>query len=73
MEYLEIFHDFEVDYLELGETVENPYMDETIIYETHRSVISNGFNEEVLIEILNEINISYPNLKVILMTYEEGM
>lgn len=62
-----------VDYLELGIPCENPFMDGEVIANAHKLVTKRGFTEEDLQEILLYIKKNLPEVKLILMTYSDGI
>jgi tryptophan synthase alpha chain len=62
-----------IDYLELGIPCENPFMDGEIIANAHKLVSNRGFTEEDLKDILLYINKNIPEVKLILMTYSDGI
>lgn len=62
-----------IDYLELGIPCGNPFMDGAIIANAHKLVSNRGFEEEDLKDILLYINKNMPEVKLILMTYSDGI
>lgn len=62
-----------MDILELGIPIKNPHLDGKTIVHTHHTVLDNGFDETILVELLMQIKEKYPSLPLIIMTYHEGI
>jgi len=61
-----------IEYVELGIPVNDPYMDGEIVRKSHEYVIKQGFDQNKLMSILNRIHNEY-SFKKIIMTYKEGL
>ena len=62
-----------IDYLELGIPCKNPFMDGEIISNAHKLVANSGFTENDLKEIFVYIKENMPEIKLIVMTYKDGI
>ncbi|WP_314067344.1 tryptophan synthase subunit alpha [uncultured Vagococcus sp.] len=69
---LDMLNDCQVDVVELGVPVLEPYMDGEIIQESHREVLALGLTPANLKRHLEEIRSRY-NFEVTLMTYKSGI
>lgn len=69
---LDILEKYHVGYVEIGIPVDNPYLEGTIIRDTHKHVLNVGLTFEKIEETLRAIRKCY-SFKVILMTYNEGV
>ncbi|WP_284139130.1 MULTISPECIES: tryptophan synthase subunit alpha [unclassified Virgibacillus] len=71
-EILTLMDQYQVDVLELGVPVKDAHMDGAVIQESHKQVLSQGFNEEYFVEILQRIKEAF-SFQIVLMTYKEGL
>lgn len=70
---LDVLEKCNVDYLELGVPVTNPYMDGQIIKDSHKQVLDMGLDNKEFYNTLHETKSKYKNFKLILMTYKQGL
>lgn len=69
---LDMLNDCQVDVVELGVPVLDPYMDGAIIQESHRRVLEKGLTATVFNAHLEQIRSRY-NFEITLMTYKSGV
>ena len=69
---LDTLEEHGASYVEIGIPVQDPFMDGSLIKETHQLVLKQGLNHDSLIETLKEIKEKF-TFQVVLMTYKEGV
>ncbi|GAA0180893.1 tryptophan synthase subunit alpha [Clostridium sediminicola] len=73
LKYLDILVENQVDILEIGIPVQNPYLDGKVISQTYNKVKVDGFDKIQCLNMLKEIRNRYPKLPIVIMSYYEGI